>query len=738
MLDLVIMGSIALPSEEYGPPLPQLDQQPCMWRDFQNQVSAFPDALALASLQQAPGLFGLSNLPLEDDDAFSANPYLRWSFSTLNHGIERLVRAWRPLGVSESTPVVIFVQNGAEYVLISYAAIKLGCVVIPISPRNLKNEVEVRHMVNTGMKVCKGKRPIVVAADEHLAFQVDELGIFPDAVRVILGTNRYSDWETFESHMDQTAQSFDGTLNPSIPENGGSVIFTSGTTSLPKGIFRVHANWAAAYVGRAMIEGHMEAGDRAICNLPNNHAMGFVTLTNSISVGTGVVFPGSAFDPELMLEAMYREKITHTMMVPTMLHALVSVKSAKYSDRPLKDLKNITLGGASLSLETLRMVTRDLGARGGENIFGCTEGLIASSGCTSEFEKIVDGEYVSIGWPLAGYGIRIVDPETGEIVPRGSLGEIHGCGPSVDGPYIGGVGADNWYEDDGRLWYKTGDAGRMDEKGRTFITGRFKDMIIRGGENISPTAMEGILGKNPTLSPLDPQVVGAPDEIAGEVPVCVVKGQVTSEIRELVKSELVDHMGTLYVPEDVISTEDLGLEDYPRTTSGKIQKTKLAVVVRQYLVREAKTEGLTNEHVANFTEEIRTIWAKAVGLDPSRIRLDAPIGEFADSITVMRVRDRIKRTTGKALALADMIEAGTIEQQINILRSMGTGQANIDQGVLVQRPTRRGPPGMEDMAHLIEDIEIPWDVWADQGLGEHDFVRLWIRMGGCRGCDTRL
>lgn len=250
--------------------------------------------------------------------------------------------------------------------------------------------------------------------------------------------------------------------------------------------------------------------------------------------------------------------------------------------------------------------------------------------------------------------------------------------------------------------------------------------------------MEGILGKNPTLSPLDPQVVGAPDEIAGEVPVCVVKGQVTSEIRELVKSELVDHMGTLYVPEDVISTEDLGLEDYPRTTSGKIQKTKLAVVVRQYLVREAKTEGLTNEHVANFTEEIRTIWAKAVGLDPSRIRLDAPIGEFADSITVMRVRDRIKRTTGKALALADMIEAGTIEQQINILRSMGTGQANIDQGVLVQRPTRRGPPGMEDMAHLIEDIEIPWDVWADQGLGEHDFVRLWIRMGGCRGCDTRL
>lgn len=470
------MGSIALPSEEFGPPLPQLDQQPCMWRDFQSQVSASPDALALACLHQAPGLFGLPNLPLEDDDAFSANPYLRWSFSTLSRGVERLVRAWRPLGVKESTPVVTFVQNSAELALISYAAIKLGCVVIPISPRNLKNEVEVRHMVNTGLTVSKGERPIIVAADEHLAFQIDELGMFQDAVKVILGANRYSDWETFQSHMDQTAQGFDGTLTPSIPENGGSVIFTSGTTSLAKGVFRANANWAAAYVGRAMVEGHMEAGDRAICNLPNNHAMGFITLTNSMSVGAGVVFPGSAFDPELTLEAFYREKVTHTMMVPTMIHALLSVKAAKYPDRPLEDLKNVTFGGASLSPETLKLATRDLGAKGGENIFGCTEGLMTSSGCTSDFRKIIDGEDVSIGWPLAGYGIRIVDPDTGEIVPRGALGEIHGCGPSVDGPYIGGVGADNWYEDDGRLWYKTGDAGRMDDKGRSFITGRFKDM----------------------------------------------------------------------------------------------------------------------------------------------------------------------------------------------------------------------------------------------------------------------
>lgn len=217
--------------------------------------------------------------------------------------------------------------------------------------------------------------------------------------------------------------------------------------------------------------------------------------------------------------------------------------------------------------------------------------------------------------------------------------------------------------------------------------------------------MENILSKNPTLSPLFPQIVGAPDEIAGEVPVCVIKGKITPEIRELVQSEIVHHMGTLYVPEDVISTEDLGLEDYPRTTSGKIQKNKITALVKQYVAQAAKAEGLANGHDENLTEEIRTIWAKAVGLDPSRIRLDAPIGEFADSITVMRVRDRIKRTTGKALALADMTGAGTIEQQISILQSMGASQANGNQGVQ-KRPRRQGPPGMEDMAHLTENPEV--------------------------------
>ncbi|KAI3395324.1 hypothetical protein diail_1436 [Diaporthe ilicicola] len=701
------MGSAVALSEEYGPPLPHLDPPPCMWRDFQSFVSSTPDALAIACVHQPPDLFGIPNLPL-DHDAFHHHPYLRWSFRSLSRGVERLVRAWRPLGVKEGTPLVTFCHNSAEYVLAAYAATKLGCVIIPISPRNLTNEEEVRHMVKVGLSVCEGEKPVVIAGDEHLAFQVDDFRLFPVVPhKIIFRADKYADWITFQSLMDETAQGTDdGTMTPSIPERGGSVLFTSGTTSLPKGMFRLNSTWATALVGLNMLSGSMVAGDRSCCNLPNNHAMGFVTLTNSLSLGASVIFPGPAFDPEVMLETLYSEDITHVLMVPTMLYALVAAKAAKYPDRPLNSVKNVTFGGASLTPGTLKLVTQELGAAGAENVFGCTEGVLASSGSTSDFSKIVDGDDVSVGWPMPGFGSRIVDPETGEIVPRNTVGELHGCGPSVDGPYIGGVGKENWYEKDGKLWYKTGDAGRMDDQGRTFITGRYKDMIIRGGENISPSAVEGILAKNPTLNALVPQIVGAKDEIAGEVPICVVKGSVTAEIRELVQSEIVQHMGALYVPEDVIPIKALGLEDFPRTTSGKIQKAKLAALVKKHLSKSEEALEIIKGNDASLTDEMRLIWAKAVGLEPSRIRLDARIGEFADSITVMRVRDRIKRTTGKALSLSAMAEAGTIEKQIKLLQSMGAGQANGAQEVPAKRPTRQGTPGAEEMAHLIEDPEL--------------------------------
>lgn len=196
--------------------------------------------------------------------------------------------------------------------------------------------------------------------------------------------------------------------------------------------------------------------------------------------------------------------------------------------------------------------------------------------------------------------------------------------------------------------------------------------------------------------------------IAGEVPVAVIKGKVTPEIRDAIQSEVVAHMGALYVPEDVISTEDLGLDDYPRTTSGKIQKTKLTALVNQHLSPSGSggsDGGQKTLGDGQLTDTVTKIWAKAVGLDASRIQLDAPTSEFADSITIMRVREGIKRQTGRALSLQDMLTAGTIRRQIEILLAMEAPVAE-SKTARAQRPGRRGPPELDDMVHLVEAPEL--------------------------------
>lgn len=240
--------------------------------------------------------------------------------------------------------------------------------------------------------------------------------------------------------------------------------------------------------------------------------------------------------------------------------------------------------------------------------------------------------------------------------------------------------------------------------------------IIRGGENISPGAIEAILSKHPLLSPLLPQIVGAKDSIAGEVPVAVIKGNVTAEIRDLIQTEVVQHMGALYVPEDVISIEDLGLQDFPRTTSGKVQKTKIKSLLDEYMSKPAATSDI------DTTEQIRTIWAKAVGLDPSHLRLDAPIAGFADSITIMRVREKIRKQTGKALSLTAMAQAETIEKQIQLLQSM-EAPSKETQKTRVDRPRRQGGPEVDDIAHLTEnpDLFVPTKELVVKTISKYGF-----------------
>lgn len=217
---------------------------------------------------------------------------------------------------------------------------------------------------------------------------------------------------------------------------------------------------------------------------------------------------------------------------------------------------------------------------------------------------------------------------------------------------------------------------------------------------MSPGAIEAALAKDPQLAALLPQVVAGRDPIAGEVPVAIVLGTVDGSIREAVRNAVLKHMGAAYIPDDTVSIHDLGLSEYPRTMAGKVQKTKLTELVKKYRVdRDSRAAAGDNSQLAT---EVREIWARAVGLEPSRLSLEASISEFADSITVMRVRDTITRKTGKTLPLIDMANAGTISGHIKLLEQASTAAAKAE----VKRPIREGPPQIDDMTHLTEDPDL--------------------------------
>lgn len=216
---------------------------------------------------------------------------------------------------------------------------------------------------------------------------------------------------------------------------------------------------------------------------------------------------------------------------------------------------------------------------------------------------------------------------------------------------------------------------------------------------MSPTAIETAISKDPKLAALNPQVVPSPDWIAGEVPIAVMLGVVDADIRQAVQTTVLKHMGNIYVPEDVISLTDLDLKDFPRTMAGKIQKVKLAALVRKY--REGQEARPPTIDTSELAAEVREIWAKAVGLDPSRLSLDAQIGEFADSITVMRVRDTVRKKTGRTLSLADMASAGTVSGHIELLkRASNTVETRENTRII-----RNGPPSIDDMPHLEGDAD---------------------------------
>jgi acyl-CoA synthetase (AMP-forming)/AMP-acid ligase II/pimeloyl-ACP methyl ester carboxylesterase/acyl carrier protein len=699
---------MAAPNELHGPLLPDPDTP--LHAVFHQNVVKYPDTVALVSTQQASTLYGIPSLSI--GSAEGKADYLRWTYRDLDRAIQRLVVGLKSRGLKRGDPLVIFMPNAAEYVIATWAAYQIGCAYVPINPKGLLNVRDIGHMMQTAIKGCQSDLLGVIAGTSDMCARIEELTTGLNCIRILV-EGKKDGWTPFEELMHIPAPPSEGNLcrdyHSELPDQ--TLFFTSGTTSLPKGCMMPSAYGFAAALRWRQSNIPMLPGDRVLFTLPNNHGFGWLCIIAPFLNAATVVLPGPSFVPEAVIKAIHEEQVGHAGLVPTMIHALGSMP---LPSGKLSSLVRIVLGGSPPTEEVIRVCLDSLGSSGVENLYGMTEGILVSSGVVSQSSEMIKGRDVSIGTPLPGMTVRVYAKDSRVAPEVGEAGEMHFSGPSLINGYIGGADKNFYSDEDGRPWFRTGDKAFIGSDRRLYLIGRYKDTIIRGGENIEPSAIEAVLGQIPEINVLQPQIIRAPDHVAGEVPVLVVDREVDSNTVNGLKDTILAQMGDLYVPVEVIPIQALGQETYPRTMAGKIQKTELESLVRTYWERrqsQEQTDSTGSHGIDGSVLGSRVMKSLCTAIEKKKgqpIDLSLRMIELGiDSIMSIAILSYVKKETRVSLPSSlffTQATVGAICQQISSIPDaegfigftpvIEEKPSNLCFSVLLQGTPRRGVPSL--------------------------------------------
>jgi acyl-CoA synthetase (AMP-forming)/AMP-acid ligase II len=358
------------------------------------------------------------------------------------------------------------------------------------------------------------------------------------------------------------------------PDEIAVLLYTSGTTGEPKAAVLRHRNLTSYILSTVEFSGAGEE-EAAIVSVPPYHIAGLSAVLSSTFAGRRIVYMES-FDPAAWVETVRTEQITQAMVVPTMLNRILDV--LEHDGQGLPALRSLSYGGGPMPLAVIERALKLLPDVDFVNAYGLTEtsSTIALLGPDDHREAIASSDpavrarLASVGRPLSSVTVAIRDPD-GNAVPTGERGEICVLGEQVSGEYLGRGGA-------GDGWFHTRDAGHFDEAGFLYVHGRLDDVIVRGGENLSPGEIESVLIEHPAVA--EAAVVGVPDVEWGEKVVAAVvlsEGAVAGEdeLRAFVRSRL----RSTKTPERIQIRTDL-----PFNETGKL----LRRVLREELAAEFK------------------------------------------------------------------------------------------------------------------------------------------------------
>jgi len=493
------------------------------------------------------------------DRAGGDGPARRWTYAELAADVDALALGLIELGITKGDRVGIWAPNCAEWTLTQYATAKIGAILVNINPAYRTRELEFVLNQSGSTLLVAAQR---LKTSDYAAMIAEVRPDCPElSTVVLLGSPEWQALLDTGRRLDRGA--LDAIeLDTDDPIN---IQYTSGTTGFPKGATLSHHNILnnGFFVGELC--NYTEA-DRICIPVPFYHCFGMVMGNlSATSHGACMVIPAPAFDPVATLEAVQAERCTSLYGVPTMFIAELSAPG--FASYDLSSLRTGIMAGSPCPVEVMKQVIERMGMTEVGICYGMTETSPVST--QTRADDSLDRRVSTVGRVGPHIEVKVVDPETGRTVPRGTPGELCTRGYSVMTGY--------WNQPDKTAeavdaahWMHTGDLAVMDADGYLAITGRIKDMVIRGGENIYPREIEEFLYTHPDI--LDAQVIGVPDAKYGEELMVWVRlregaGELTAaSLREFCAGKLAHYKIPRYVHV---------VDEFPMTVTGKVRKVEM-------------------------------------------------------------------------------------------------------------------------------------------------------------------